>query len=51
MLLDDNTLRQVLKEQELKIVKLVVNVCSNSIISKVGVNLGTSLISVAVFIT
>ena len=50
MFFDDDALRQVFEQQEFKVVELVVGVCSNTIVCKVGIDLGTSLEGVAVLI-
>ena len=50
MFFDNDALRQVFEQQEFKVVELVVGVCSNTIVCKVGIDLGTSLEGVAVLI-
>ena len=50
MFFDNDALRQVFEQQEFKVVELVVSVCSNTIVRKVGIDLGTPLEGVAVLI-
>jgi len=50
MFFDEDALRQVFEQQEFKVVELVVGVCFNTIVRKVGIDLGTPLEGVAVLI-
>ena len=50
MFFDEDALRQVFEQQEFKVVELIVGICSNTIVRKVGIDLGTSLEGVAVLI-
>jgi hypothetical protein len=50
VLFDEDALRQVLQQEQLKVVKLVIDVLADTLVSEVSVDLGSALKGVAVLV-